>query len=321
MKGGTMPRTEVEQWALAVLKVGDTLSLDRMVRRGEVAEMCGVRPGEADRIIEWARMMGARGEPMAAITMPGVVRAMKAQRARHTYKSGASKRAREAKEKAEWEAAQVVLREKRARNRDREMLTREFAKAREESAKSKAPYDYTLPRADAHLVPLPYGCPLVHDIPSPRPDDSGRISRVKYTTVLSTIAAHEYAPRSAESLMLSHRVTIPLLNYMVARDMIHKRKDGLYVMTIAGLVVHVIANGDEPWVRVPPAAAAWQSALRKVREGARRMVSVIDRNHPSVSFRYERQMMAAGLIQVKNGRVYLTEYGWQWARMDLTIQG
>ena len=69
------------------------------------------------------------------------------------------------------------------------------------------------------------------------------------------------------------------------------------------------------------AQVAWQTALRRIGEGSRRMDIIVDVNRPDLAPRYQRQMTRAGLIRVEGGDVHLTAHGWQWARMDLSVQG
>jgi len=288
MKTGTMPRGEVEQWALAVLKVADTLSPDRLVRRGEVAEMCGVRAADADRIIEWARMVQHRDGPLPFIT-----------------------KARQ--------RAQTATRRKRMSAQDRAAAA--IAKVEAAMAAEQVARDYTLDRDSAHLRPVSRNAPKVASIPGAACGDHARRTRYGFNLVLIALATGKYKALTEADLTRVAEVSLATLAYMVHRGLIVPARGGGYLMTVAGLVYHVISSGPECWRRPTATIAAWHVILRRIGEGHRRMDQIIHKNSAKIIPRYQRQMTRAGLIRVKDGNAYLTEYGWQWARMDLTTQG
>ena len=321
MKTGTMPRGEVEQWALAVLKVADTLSPDRLVRRGEVAEMCGVRAADADRIIEWARMVQHRDGPLPFITMPGAVRAMKNHRERYAAHFKALEKVqaeRDAFAKAR-QRAQTATRRKRMSARDRAAAA--IAKVEAAMAAEQVARDYTLDRDSAHLRPVSRNAPKVASIPGAACGDHARRTRYGFNLVLIALATGKYKALTEADLTRVAEVSLATLAYMVHRGLIVPARGGGYLMTVAGLVYHVISSGPECWRRPTATIAAWHVILRRIGEGHRRMDQIIHKNSAKIIPRYQRQMTRAGLIRVKDGNAYLTEYGWQWARMDLTTQG
>jgi hypothetical protein len=317
----TMPRTEVEQWALAVIKAGDTLSFDRMTKRNQVAEMCGVRAVEADRIIQWAGMMSARGEPLPFITMPGAVRAMKNHREKYASHFKALDRVQ-----AERDALAKERQKKQASARQRRMTARRReAAVGTDTAPVESPAeivpDYLLYRIDAHLRPVAPSVPMVVGIPKKTDPPSVRSSRNGFRLILSTLADGGYRAMAGTGLARIEGVSTDMLTYMAHRGLIAHTRGDTFSMTIAGLVFHTIASGSEPWTRPTQTASAWQVVLRRIREGRRRMDKVSSVISAPTLPRHQRQMTRAGLIRVKDGNAYLTEYGWQWARMDLTTQG
>jgi hypothetical protein len=315
-----MPRAEVEQWALAVIKVTDTLSPDRLVRRGEVAEMCGVRAADADRIIEWARMVQHRDGPLPFITMPGAVRAMKNHRERYAAHFKALE-----KVQAERDAFAKERQKKQASARQRRRTARKRETAAEAIAAAKPSAevmpDYLLYRTHAHLRPVAASVPRVVSIPEKTRPPDVRNSRSGFRTVLVTLADGGYRAIAGAELAQVDGVSVDTLTYMAHRGLIAHTRGDTYSMTIAGLVFHTIASGSDPWSRPTQTASAWQVVLRRIRKGHRRMDQISSRIRATTLPRHQRQMTRAGLIRVKDNQSYLTEYGWQWARMDLTTQG
>ena len=325
MKGATMPRQEVEQWASAVIAVSDTLSPDRLVRRGEVADMCGVNPAGADRIIEWARMVRHRGEPLPFITMPGVVRAMKEHRARVRDDVEAATEAR-----IEWERkvrddqkAKFIAQQRAASARAKKAkdLAAARAVARADARDMLDSRDYTMPKYLASLMQVDPSCPTVYDIPAPKAQGSTYKSRSGFNGVLRVLAGFQFTPTSDRDLCRFAKVRPSTIGFMVHRGLIWSTVGGYYAMTVAGFVLHTIANGPDAWARPCTAQVAWQTVLRRIGEGSRRMDIIVDVNRPDLAPRYQQQMTRAGLIRVEGGDVYLTAHGWQWARMDLSVQG
>jgi len=259
-------------------------------------------------------MMQHRGEPLPILTMAGVVRAMKTHRKNYSAGVIAAAEARTAEEERLKEAG-------RERARARARVRRDLVRIREAIAASPPPADYTLDRPDAHLMPVASSVPSVRSIPSPRGSGVASSSRAGFTHVLIALDELKHKATKGKDLQRFATVRPWVLTHMVHRGLLHVDMHDRYTMTIAGLVLHTIASGTEAWSRPTATVSAWQVVLRRVREGRRRMDEVISKNSATILPRYQRQMTRAGLIRVKDWEVYLTEYGWQWARMDLSVQG
>jgi hypothetical protein len=287
--------------------------------------MCGVHPAGADRIIEWARMVRHRGEPLPFITMPGVVRAMKAHRERVKDDVKAATEARiewqrkvmeDQKAKIITQQQAAIARAKRARD-----LANARANARAAARDMLDSRDYTMPKYLASLMQVDPSCPTVYDIPAPKAQSSTYKSRNGFHGVLRVLAGFQFSPTSERDLCRFAKVRPATIEFMVHRGLIWSTAGRHYAMTVAGFVLHTIANGPDAWARPCTAQVAWQTALRRIGEGSRRMDIIVDVNRPDLAPRYQRQMTRAGLIRVEGGDVYLTAHGWQWARMDLSVQG
>ena len=294
MKTGTMPRKEVEQWALAVIKVGDTLSPDRLVKRGEVADMCGVHPTGADRIIEWARMVRHRGEPLPFITMPGVVRAMKAQRERYMARID------------EWVNAQAQSEAIRA------------AEAR--FAATRAGPDYLRPTALANLVHPHAFVPALADLPDPVDGTRATWKQGVYK-LLRTMAERKFRPRPMQSVTVCFRVSEGVVRHAERCCLVSVDGHSVVHITAYGLLAHAAHSGPDKWANPADAVDTMQRAVRNVGQGKRAISQVVPRGALRHSARYIRALELSGMIKVIRGNMYITRHCHQFARMDLTTQG
>ena len=289
-----MPRAEVTQWALAVIAVSDTLSPDRLVKRREVADMCGVHPTGADRIIEWARMMQHRGEPLPFITMPGVVRAMKAQRERYMACIDTWVKAR---------AQSEAIRADKAKS----------------AAIKKGP-DYLRPTALANLVHPCASVPPLADLPDPADGTRATWKQGVYK-LLRTMSERKFKPRPMQSVTACFRVSEGVVRHAERCCLVSVDGDSVVHITAYGILAHAAHSGPDKWASPAVAVDTMQRAVRSVGQGKRAISQVVPRGALRHSARYIRVLEQSGMIKVIRGDMYITRHGHQFARMDLTTQG
>jgi hypothetical protein len=285
----TMHRKEVEQWALAVIKVRDTLSPDRLVRRGEVAEMCGVHPTGADRIMRWADMMEARGEALPDITDDQVFSAVGARIGKH--RGGA------------------VFRPARVASPSRAV-----------TAWAPLP-DYRRPISSANIGEPRASVPPVVDIPPPHDDGAKVLARHGFRLMMEAMSACRYKPKPVEKLVADSGVPAVRIRAAAIRGLVVIDDSDTVHATAYGLLFHAAHIGPDRWALPGEAIVAMQRAVRHIGPSCRKMKStVVPRAWRHVS-RYTRVLSQSGMIRVFHDTVYLTRHGHRFAQMDLTIQG